>query len=503
MDAAAIKSSAHLRATSGWGGVAIAYGVFVVLVSALTWPSVPDLVRTWLASSYYHHAMFVAPAALWMILAHSSRPESATRPDIGLLIIVVGAALWLIGRAGGAAIIEQLAFVTILIGGVGAVYGHHALRLWAWPLGFLYFMVPAGDSLLPALQFATATLVVAALNLFGFEIAVDGVIIDTSVGAFAIAEACAGLNVLIAAIMVSTIFAYVSFEGWGRRAAFIAFAAFFAIAANAVRAFFLILIPLLMGEQADIGPDHYIVGWILYFIVLVALAMIGRHFANRPAPVFAATSAPQSRYFPLMIAAGYLIAGAVYANSVVDRNIIRTAPATLSLLNAPGWRIMPPAQDWRAQSAYADRSAAAMYVSADAKVDIALSYFTHDRRGAEYTARPLGEAGANWDRIGGHQGVLYLFGAARTVTFARLTGPQNKKRLAISMYWLGNDIYFSARELKRAQAAQKLRGVNPEGGVITFASTYALNPDDAVRAIGRFTADVESFSDWRTRLARK
>lgn len=505
MDAAAIKASTRDDATPGWDGAAIAFSVFAALAAALTWPTVPDMARTWLGSSYYHHGVFVAPVAAWMIFAHSARPQGAGRPDLGLLIIVAGAALWLVGRAGGAAIIEQLAFVTILIGAVGAVYGHLALRHWAWPLGFLFFMVPAGASLLPWLQFATAKMVVGALSVFGFAISVDGVIIHTSVGAFAIAEACAGLNVLIAAIMVSTVFAYVSFQGWGRRAGFIAFAALFAIIANAVRAFFLILFPLLIGEQADIGPDHYVVGWMLYFFVLVALALIGRRFANRSvqntAP--AMNAAPGWRRLSLCVAAGYLVTGAVYANYVVDRNIHRTAPATLTLLNTPGWRILPPPRDWRARSPHADRSAAATYVSADAEVDIALSYFTHDRRGAEYTARPLGDAGADWDRIGHHEGVLFLFGTARTVNFARLIGPQNQKRLALTVYWLGDDIYFNARNLKRSQAAQKLRGDNREGGVITLAAPYAESPDDALRAIGQFTADVEDFSDWRARLARK
>ena len=502
MDAAAINSSARRDATTV---SVVAYGVFAALAAALTWPTVPDMAQTWLGSSYYHHGAFVAPVAAWMIFAHSARPHGASRPDFGLLIIVAGAALWLIGRAGGAAIIEQFAFVTILIGGVGAVFGQRTLYLWAWPLGFLYFMVPAGDSLLPTLQFATAKPVVGALSLFGFAISVDGVVIDTSVGAFAIAEACAGLNVLIAAIMVSTVFAYVSFQGWRRRAGFIAFAALFAIVANAVRAFFLILIPLLVGEQADIGPDHYIVGWLLYFFVLVALALIGRRFANRTALTKSseAIAAPNWRFFPLIIAAGYLFVGAVYANFVVDRSVHRAAPATLTLLNAPGWRILPPAQDWRAQSPHADRKVAAKYVSADVTVDIALSYFTHDRRGAEYTARPLGAADASWDRIGDYDGVLYIFGTARTVTFTRLVGPQNQNRLAMSIYWLGDDIYFSARDLKRIQAAQKLRGENREGGVMTFAATYEENADDAVRAIGQFTADVEDFSDWRVRLARK
>lgn len=503
MDAATINTSARTGLISGWAGVAIAYGAFTVFALLLTWPTFPDMARTWFGSSYYHHGAFVAPAALWMIAAHSRRSGRPAGSNIGLVMIVAGAALWLAGRASGAAVIEQFSFVTILIGGVGAVFGDRAVRDWAWPLAFLYFMVPAGDSLLPALQLATAKLVVGALGLSGFNVAIDGVVIETSVGAFAVAEACAGLNVLIAAVMVSAIFACAAFKSWTRRAAFIAFAAIFAIVANAVRAFFLILVPLLVGEQADIAPDHYIVGWLLYFFVLVAIAMIGRRFANRPVEAATTINASRLRLVPLAIAAGYLAAGAVYANNVIDRSVHRSAPATLSLLSAPGWRIMPPPQNWRADFPQADRRAAASYHSAGAQVEVMISYFTHDRRGAEIAGLSNSGVNENWDRVGNHNAVLYLFGTAELRSFSRLSGPQNSKFLALTIYWLGDDIYFSARDLKIAQAGRKMRGDNPEGGAVTFASPYEKHPDEAVRTLGRFTADLEQFSAWRARLARK
>ncbi len=502
MDGATIKTGAHIGAKHGQAGVAFVYAAFALLALLLTWPTLPDMARTWLGSSTYHHGIFVAPAALWMILAHSRTPVGDSSPTIGLFVIVAGTLLWLLGRAGGAAIIEQAALISILVGGVGAVYGHSALRAWAWPLAFLYFMVPAGDSLLPTLQFATAKMVVGALSLFGFEIVVDGIVIQTRVGAFAIAEACAGLNVLIAAVMVSVVFAYVSFEYWWKRVAFILFAAIFAIIANAVRAFFLILIPLLTGEQGDIGPDHYIVGWILYLFVLIALAMIGRRFADRRIETASAATAPGLRIVPPAIAVGYLIAGAVYANNVIDRSIDRTAPATLSLLNAPGWRILPPPQNWRADIPQADRSVAATYASADTQVYVALSYVTHDRRGAEIAGRSV-SAGKDWDRIGGHDAVIYLFGSSEQRRLNRLSGPQGRKYLALRTYWLGNDIYFTPGDVKIAQAKLKMRGENPGGGVMIFTAPYVDDPDEAVRAIGRFTTDLEKFSDWRARLAQK
>jgi len=498
MDGATLQTGAKISPDRRWTEAFFFLGVFALLLGALTWPTAPDMARVWLASSTYHHGFFVAPAAIWMIIAHSPRPMTGGSSTVGLLIVLAGALLWLPARAGNVAIVEQFAFVTILIGAVGASLGDRPLRAWAWPLGFLYFMVPAGESIVPALQFITADMVVAALNLFGVDVAIDGILIETHVGAFAIAEACAGLNVLIAALMAAAVYSYVSFAHWPRRFAFIAFAGAFAIAANAVRAFFLILIPVIRGEQADIGPDHYIVGWILYAAVLIALAFVATRFADRKE--HSSNGDPlQPRALPLAIAAALVAAVALYAANVVERASTQSPPSTLSLLNAPGWRLTPPPYHWPPTSVNADRRAAATYITPRDKVLVALTYFTHDRRGAEIAGMETVSETSPWRRIDDHESVIYLFGSAETRTFTLLRAPEGRSFAALSVYWLGDDIFASARAVKIAVAKQKLAGVHAPGGKITLAAPYDADPEEAVKAIGRLTSDLEKFSSWRAR----
>ena len=485
-----------------WAPLICAYSAFVLLAVVATLPAGLDMARIWIGSSSYHHGLFVAPAALWMIFVFGGRPEAGGGHILGLLIIALGVGGWLLGRAAGAGIVEQAGFVTILIGGVGAVFSDRALSVWAWPLAFLYFLVPAGESLVPALQDVTAQLIVAALNLVGFDVSIDGVVIDTSVGAFAIAEACAGLRLLIAALMISAIFAYTAFEGWGRRLAFLLFAALFAIFANAVRAFLLIIAAILSGKHTGVGPDHYIVGWALYLGVLVVLALVGKRFANRSAKTRTPMPAPSMRFTALIGAAGIVVASAAYANVVVDRPVDRATPTTLTLINAPGWRILPPPQNWRAGMNHADRSVAATYDTSGERVYVSLAYFTHDRRGAEITVNlPDGSDKHEWRKAGATQSVVYLFGTSEPRRFEKLSGPGNRKLLTLTAYWLDDELFFDAISLKRAQAELKLKGRNPEGGVFLFAASYNDDPAEAVQLIGRFTADIEPFSDWRARLA--
>lgn len=479
-----------------------AYGAFALIVILATQPTGLDMARIWIGSSSYHHGLFVIPAAVWMIVVYGGRPATGGGGSLGLAIVALGVGVWLLGRAAGAAFVEQAGLVTMLIGGVGGIFSDRALIVWAWPLAFLYFLVPAGESLVPALQDITAQIIVAALNLFGFNVVIDGIVIDTSVGAFAIAEACAGLRLLIAALMISAIFAYTAFESWRRRIAFLVFAAFFAIFANALRAFLLIMAAILAGKHTGVGPDHYIVGWGLYLGVLIILALVGKRFADRRARPKSSPPAPRMRFTVLITAAVLAIAGAAYAHMVVDRPANRAPPTTLTLLNAPGWRILPPPQNWRAGFDHADRIAAATYDANGERVYVSLAYFTHDRRNAEITAEIRhADDDSEWRKAGATDAVVYLFGSSQKRRFENVSGPANRKLLTLTAYWLGDDLFFDAASLKKKQAKLKLRGKNPEGGVIVFAASFQEDPARAVRVIGRFTSDIESFSEWRARLA--
>ncbi len=497
MDSAGEKVSA----SGNWALLIGVYGAFALLAVFATLPAGLDMARIWIGSSSYHHGLFVAPAALWMIVAFGGRPTAGGGHWIGAAIVALGVGVWLLGRAAGVALVEQTGLVTVLIGGVGAVFSDRALMVWAWPLAFLYFLVPAGESLVPALQDVTAQLIVAALNMFGFDVSIDGIVIDTSVGAFAIAEACAGLRLLIAALMISAIFAYTAFESWSRRIAFLLFAAFFAIFANAVRAFLLILAAIVTGEHTGVGPDHYIVGWVLYLGVLIVLALVGRRFADRRARPRAPSAAPTLAYASVIAAAILVAAGAAYAAMVVDKPVDRTPPKMLTLLNAPGWRILPPPQNWRAGFDHADRSVAATYDSRGNRVYVSLAYFTHDRRGVEITSESYRSDDVEWRKAGANDAVVYLFGTSETRRFEKLSGPGGEKLLTLTAYWLGDDVYFDTASLKKQQARMKLRGSNPEGGAVVLAASFQDDPAEAVRTIGLFTSEIEAFSDWRARLA--
>jgi exosortase A len=481
-------------------------GAIVAAAVALWAPTALDMATTWVMSSSYHYGIFVAPVAVWMIAAKSASPPAPAHRLPGFLIIALGAALWLLGRAGGVALVEQFALVTAIIGGVGIAFGGGVLRAWAYPLAFLYFMVPFGEAIVPGLQTITAQIIVTLLGALSMPVTIDGYLIQTPAGAFEVAEACAGFRFLISATMIAAVFAYVSFQSWRKRIGFLAIATIAAILANGLRAFLLVLIATLTDMQWAVGPDHLLIGWIFYALLFLGLIAAGRRFADAPTPQAPAATQPAGAVAaPAMLAAIAIItAAAVYANVVVERPVHKPAPVSLSLLNAPGWRILPPAQNWRAELQQADRTAGATYVSGDNTVYLQLGYFTHDRKGGEiinYKNRAW--SGTYWRHIGVRDAVIYLFGTSKTRQIDILAGPERRRLAAVTVYWLGDEIFVEPWRMKLAQAKAKLTGRNPSGGLIIIAASYNRDPADAVAMLRNFTGDLEPLSAWLSRIDRQ
>jgi EpsI family protein len=331
---------------------------------------------------------------------------------------------------------------------------------------------------------------------------IEGALITTRAGAFEIAEACAGLRFLIAAVMLAAIFSYVSFATWRKRAAFLTAAVAFALIANGLRVFALIFVATATDKRWAVGPDHLLVGWGFYAALFAILIAVGRRYADPMAPARLRGPMNHAHIAGAIPAIAIIGALSLYADIVIDRRAAPNAPADVSLISAPGWRILAPPQNWRAEIKSADYNASATYVSGGAAVYVSFGAFTHDRRGAEIVTEDNRAFDGNyWRKIAARRDAIYLFGLSRQTEFALLAGPQGRRLAAVNAYWLDGEIYNDPRRVKLAQMKARLLGRNPPGGMIVFASAYAQDPAEAIAAIRRFTTDLEPLDAWLARMS--
>ena len=278
MAAAKINQGAGLQRQ--WARTIAAYGAFALACITLLHPTFLDMVSLWAGSSSWRHGFFVAPIALLLVWRRRHETPAPAANIAATAFVLAAGLIWLAGRAAGIALIEQFAFVSVLIAGAVAIFGLAVIRTHAFALAFLYLMVPFGEIFLPTLQSITAQSVTFLLQLTGVIVQPDDYLIKTTAGVFNIAAACAGLNFLLAAIMASLLVSFAWFERWQKRLGFIAFAVIAAIAANIARVYLIILLAGITPEEWRIASDHFAFGLTLYVALIAALLAFGLHIAD-------------------------------------------------------------------------------------------------------------------------------------------------------------------------------------------------------------------------------
>ena len=280
MSAASLSS---LRATFAPVAAVLALGVAVL--GALFFPEAQAAVSVWLASTAYGHCFLILPMALY--LAWDRREALAglqAQPDVRFALLAVPVAgAWLAAERLGIMEGRQLAAVAGLDVLFLAVLGRRLFRALAGPLLYLFFLVPFGAFVTPALQDFTAGFIRVGLQVLGIPAYISNLTIEISAGTFYVAEACAGLRFLIAAVAFGVFYALLNYRSPGRRAVFIAASIIVPILANGVRALGIVVLGNILGSAEAAAADHIIYGWGFFSVIMLLLVLGGMPWREAPA----------------------------------------------------------------------------------------------------------------------------------------------------------------------------------------------------------------------------
>lgn len=249
--------------------LALAWAAILVLTAA-DWA---EMARQWWNASTYNHILLIPAILAWLVRlrwpALMRLNPHAWWPGAGWT--AAGALFWAAGSAVQINLFAQLGAVAMLQGAVATLLGPRVSVGLLFPLGYMVFLVPFGDEIVPALQSITARIALVLTHASGVPAQSDGVFIDTPVGLFEVAEACSGVKFLVAMVALGTLAAHLGFARWGRRAAFLIAAVAVPILANGVRAWGTIYIAQSQGLEFAAGFDHIVYGWVFFALVMAAL----------------------------------------------------------------------------------------------------------------------------------------------------------------------------------------------------------------------------------------
>jgi exosortase A len=458
----------------------------------------------WFSDMTYSHGALVIPISLWLIFR---RRDAVAAVDWapswwGAGALLLASVAWLVARAAGVLVVEQLAVCAMISSVVLAVLGWQAYRQLAFPLGFLVFAVPFGRGLVPGLMQVTADITVVALKWTGVPVFRNGMLLSIPSGDFEVARACSGLNYLMTGVVLGSLYAWLTYTGWRKRLAFVAASIAVLIVANGVRAYLTVAVAHWSGMRYGTGYDHIVFGRILFLAVILAVFWIGQRWRDRPdagaLPLPAMPSSePAPRLANLVVAACVLlIAGTPWYLSVATaRSSARRVPVESSLALPAGhgsWQGPRDAADsWRPMFSGAAIERATTYVDGSGRrVDLYVGVYelggsgdgemiSYRNRLYPQEHRSLLAERAVAPPTGGDGGQL----AARELVVPGSGGDR------VVWYWfmIGEEVTASRNVAKALEALALISGQAGYARIVTIASP-ATDPE-AARLLAAFVLD--------------
>lgn len=242
-------------------------------------PVLTRLVQQWNNDEDMGHGFFVPVIAAY--IAWQKRDKLLGRqlkPNyLGLVLVVFAAVQMYIGTLGAELFLARTAIVEAIVGIVLVLGGTYALRVMAFPLVVLCFMVP-----LPAviynritfpLQIFASQVAAFVLELLGTPVLRDGNVLELPSQRLNVVEACSGIRSLLSLTFLSLVYGYFfDNKSWMRIALFVATVPI-AIIANAGR----VTLTGVMSEiNADLahGTAHTASGWVIFMIALAIMVVV-------------------------------------------------------------------------------------------------------------------------------------------------------------------------------------------------------------------------------------
>ena len=194
----------------------LVYGAcgFIVLAFGVYFPILRNMVHHWSIVEDYQHGFLVVPLALFFAFERRWDLEDASIKGswLGLIPMLVGLTSLTIGRLGTELMTMRSGFVFTLIGLILLLLGREIFKNLAFPLFFLFLMVPLPESLVYVisfpLQLIAAKFAVWSLQELGIPALVEGNIIHLAHTELFVHEACSGLRSLMALVTLGVVFAY-------------------------------------------------------------------------------------------------------------------------------------------------------------------------------------------------------------------------------------------------------------------------------------------------------
>ena len=259
----------------------LALSLLSPLVVILYAPVLGSLVRQWWDDPNYSHGFFIPMFAAYVLWHERERLQGLPffPTNFGFAIMLFAVGLLVLGTLSTELFTARLSLPILISGIVMFLAGCQALRTIAFPIVYLFFMIP-----LPAivyyeltfpLQLWASRLGASGLIVLGIRTVREGNLLILPNCTLNVVEACSGIRSLLSLLAAVVAYGYLAEPSRWRRAALALASIPIAIATNGLRLIATGVLSFFFGPMVDSGVVHLTLG--LGFFTLAFLSILFLH----------------------------------------------------------------------------------------------------------------------------------------------------------------------------------------------------------------------------------
>lgn len=479
-----------------------AIALTVVWLLGWYWSTTVSIVAIWSRSPTFTHGYLILPIVLYLVWRDRARlamiPVVPCFPAL-LLLGSVGFG-WLLTELASVLGGKQFMLAAMIPVAVWAIAGTAMARALAFPLAYLFFAVPFGEFMVPALMDWTANFAIGALRMSGIPVVREGLNFSIPTGSWSVVEECSGINYLIASLAIGTLYTYLTYRSLLRRIVFVGLFVAIPLIANGIRAYLIVLIAYLTDNRLATGVDHIWLGWVLFGVVMLVMFWAAAHWreddlaATAPSPdARVASSAPNSRLYAAVAAT--IVVGSMWrpVAFLIDAPSARPAVALPAVSPMGGW--VPsgsPLVVWEPEFASSNATLSQVYDKGGDRVGLRVLFYRDqdDQRKLITSANQLVKSGnAQW-RIAtsGHADVK----VADLEVRAKMTEFTNGTDRIVAWHWYRVAGRLTASDIlaKAYLAFSRLAGRGDDSALVVIYTRKRDRSESEKQVLAEFAADM-------------
>jgi len=255
-----------------WPVVALAILVGLIFSDHLVW-----LVKRWWNSEYYGHGFLIPIISGYLIYRKREQIRELPRAGFygGIVVILASLALHYVATYVDVHFPSGFALIGVLMGLTWLLWGWPVFKEVAFPLVFLFFMVPLGKLLVnqvaQPMQMFSASMAGGVAQFLGMPVTIEGTRLAMPEYTFEVAIACSGLKSIITMTALGALLAYIIRASLWKKLLVFASSLPAAIVANAARIWLTLVLGRALGEKAAEGFFHTFSGILVFLLALLGL----------------------------------------------------------------------------------------------------------------------------------------------------------------------------------------------------------------------------------------